>query len=351
MNRIALVVGAAVAASLFHPSLAPVAHANPAAAAVATPADPTLEKLLDLIKGHFTNGERGIVFFEVATQDAGRMLIGEFFRHDSPSQVEGQVLFQFIRRSGEIYLRTARFPAGSRTAPGLWAAPEAMPMLAASGLDILADLKVTVDSESEPTSFEATSGGRVPVFLDRAVEMTTQIRGDRNGMVIEEVGYDSAGAEAWRFPEAGIGMYKRVDAPAVETTPDGLIIVELKAPTDPDARVTAPGDTFSVAYTGWTPNGFMFDSSRQEGREPYTTKIPGQLVQGWNKGIPGMKVGAQRRLLIPPALGYGDRGQAQAGIPGGSWLIFDVEVVDSQPAAPAQDPAAAPATPEAPKPQ
>jgi FKBP-type peptidyl-prolyl cis-trans isomerase FkpA len=350
MNRIALVVGAAVAASLIHPTLAPIAHANPAAAAVATPVDPTLEKLLDLIKGHFTNGDRGIVFFEVATQDAGRMLIGEFFRHDAPSQVEGQVLFQFIRRSGEIYLRTARFPAGSRTAPGLWAAPEAMPMLAASGLDILADLKVTVDSESEPTSFEATSGGRVPVFLDRAVEMTTQINGDRNGMVIEEIGFDTAGVEAWRFPEAGVGMYKRVDAPAVEVTPEGLIMIDLKAPADPAARVTAPGDTFSVAYTGWTPNGFMFDSSRQEGRQPYTTPIPGRLVQGWNMGIPGMKVGQQRRLLIPPALGYGDRGNPQGGIPGGAWLIFDVEVVDAQPAAPALDPAAAPAAPVTPKP-
>lgn len=333
MNRIALVVGAAVAASFLHPTLAPIARANPAAAAVATPVDPTLEKLLDLIKGHFSNGERGIVFFDVATQDAGRMLIGEFSRHDAPSQVEGQVLFQFIRRGGEIYLRTARFPAGSRTAPGLWAAPQAMPMLGAAGLDILADLKVTLDSESEPKSFEATSGGRVPVFLDRAVEMTTQIRADANGLMIEEIGYDSTGAEVWRFPQQGVGLYARVEAPKVEVTPDGLVIVDLQMPTDEGARVTQPGDTFSIAYSGWTPNGFMFDSSRQEGRTPYTTTIPGQLVQGWNKGIPGMKVGQHRRLLIPGALGYGARGNPQAGIPSDSWLIFDVEVVSAQPAA------------------
>ena len=332
MNRFAIAVGAALAASLLAPGLAPVASANPEAAAPAAPADPTLQKLQDLIKGHFSNDERAIAFFEIQTQDAGSMLIGEFYRIDAPSQIEGQVLFQFVRRDGQIYLRTMRFPAGSRTAPGLWAAPQAMPSILASGLDILADLKVTTDSESEPTRFEAASVGRVPVFLDRAIEMSTEISADANGMSIIEIGYDSAGKEAWRFPDNGVGLYRRVEAPAVEVTPEGLVIVDLVAPADPNARTTVPGDTFSVAYTGWTPNGYQFDSSRQENRQPYTTKLPGQVVQGWNKGIPGMKVGQQRRLLIPGPLGYGERGNPQAGIPGNSWLVFDVEVVDAKPA-------------------
>lgn len=332
MNRFAIAVGAAFAASILAPGLAPIACANPADTAAAVPSDPTLDKLLDLIKGHYSNGERAISFFEVNTQDAGRLLVGEFYRIDSPSQVEGQVLFQFIRRGGEIYLRTARFPAGSRTAPGLWAAPQAMPTILASGLDILTDLEVTTDSESDPTRFEAASVGRVPVFLDRAVEMTTTISADATGMSIEEIGYDREGKEAWRFPENGVGLYRRVEAPKVEVSPEGLVMVDLYVPEDPDARVTQPGDTFSVAYTGWTPNGYMFDSSRQEGRTPYRTTLPGQVVQGWNKGIPGMKVGGKRRLLIPGPLGYGERGNPQAGIPGNSWLVFDVEVVAADPA-------------------
>ncbi|MBL0921112.1 MAG: FKBP-type peptidyl-prolyl cis-trans isomerase [Phycisphaerales bacterium] len=164
--------------------------------------------------------------------------------------------------------------------------------------------------------------------------MTTVIKADGSGLTLEEVGFDSQGRETWRFPESGIGLYRKVDPPTVTVTPQGLVIVDLIVPADPAARVSEPGENFTIHYSGWTPNGFMFDSSRQEGRSPYTTTIPGRLVQGWNLGVPGMKVGATRRLLIPSELGYGARGQPQAGIPADSWLVFDVELLSAQPAAP-----------------
>ncbi len=308
------------------------AFANPDEPTIATvERDATLEKLLDLVKGHFANDERAIAFYEIQSQDAGRMLVGEFFTLENPSQPEGQVVFQFIRRADGVYLRTSRFPAGSRTAPGLWAAPAAVPVIQASGLDILADLKVTMDSESEPTSFEASTMQRVPVYLDRAVEMETTISASSNGVVIHEVGYDPTGAEAFRFPEGGVGQYQRVAPPTVEVRNNGLIVVDLIPSTMPEARVSEPGDKFTVNYTGWLPNGLLFDTSKQEGRTPLSMDIPAQnLIAGWNQGLPGMKVGSVRRLIIPSELGYGARGQPQAGIGPNSWLIFDLELIDAQ---------------------
>lgn len=91
------------------------------------------------------------------------------------------------------------------------------------------------------------------------------------------------------------------------------------------ARVDS-GDIVTVNYTGWLPNGNQFDSSRGEGGKPFTTAIGyHRVIDGWDQGVVGMRVGGERRLVIPPALGYGASGQGP--IPGNSTLVFDVEVV------------------------
>lgn len=87
--------------------------------------------------------------------------------------------------------------------------------------------------------------------------------------------------------------------------------------------VCPPGAGVKIHYTGWTTDGAMFDSSKTRG-EPAEFPL-GNLIQGWQKGIPGMKVGGVRRLLIPPELGYGSR--AQAKIPANSTLVFEVELL------------------------
>ncbi len=87
------------------------------------------------------------------------------------------------------------------------------------------------------------------------------------------------------------------------------------------------GDTVVMHYTGTLENGTKFDSSYDR-NQPFETKIGvGQVIKGWDQGIPGMKVGGKRRLIIPSDLGYGSRG-AGPKIPPNSTLIFDVELLE-----------------------
>lgn len=105
-------------------------------------------------------------------------------------------------------------------------------------------------------------------------------------------------------------------------TVDELIIEDLQEGTG-EAVVT--GDNITIHYTGMLTNGAVFDSSVERG-EPFKTQIGvGQLIVGWDEGIPGMKVGGKRKLTIPAHKAYGDRNIGK--IPANSTLIFDVELI------------------------
>ena len=86
------------------------------------------------------------------------------------------------------------------------------------------------------------------------------------------------------------------------------------------------GDLVSVHYTGTLTDGTKFDSSR-DCDTPFTFTLgAGQVIKGWDQGVEGMKRGEQRKLVVPPEMGYGSR--EVSVIPANSTLLFDVELLD-----------------------
>ena len=114
------------------------------------------------------------------------------------------------------------------------------------------------------------------------------------------------------------------------TVPTELVMTDVKVGTGP--AITA-GQTAVVHYTGWlySPTakdhkGKKFDSSRDR-NDPFSFHVGGgEVIGGWDQGVVGMQAGGQRRLVIPPALGYGARG-AGGVIPPNATLLFDIELL------------------------
>jgi len=139
----------------------------------------------------------------------------------------------------------------------------------------------------------------------------------------------------------------------VVTYPDGLQIVDLKVGA---GAVAKTGMNLTVQYTGWLSScGTPFDTSRQAGPTAFTVQIgAGQVIPGWDEGIPGMKVGGKRKLTIPPALGYGSQGQTDPNtgaviIPGNATFIFDIELISVAPG-PSPSPSPSPSASPSPSP-
>lgn len=115
-----------------------------------------------------------------------------------------------------------------------------------------------------------------------------------------------------------------VDRGALERRESGLWF---QVAEEGSGAAAEPGDTAVVHYTGWLPGGRAFDSSRERG-QPFSFAVgEGRVIRGWDEGVAGMREGERRILVIPPELGYGERG-AGGVIPPGAWLVFEVELLE-----------------------
>jgi len=115
-----------------------------------------------------------------------------------------------------------------------------------------------------------------------------------------------------------------IEFPGAEPPAD-LVIIDV---TEGDGAEATSGSTVSVHYVGVAHStGEEFDASYNRGT-PLQFRIGvGQVIQGWDEGVEGMKVGGRRQLVIPPHLGYGDRGAGRVIKPGET-LIFVVDLLE-----------------------
>lgn len=109
----------------------------------------------------------------------------------------------------------------------------------------------------------------------------------------------------------------------IKSKMEGLKIEDLKVGTGAEA---VSGKKITVNYSGTLTDGTKFDSSYDRG-EPFSFNLgAGEVIQGWDKGFAGMKIGGKRKLTIPSELGYGAQG-AGGVIPPNATLIFEVELL------------------------
>lgn len=115
-----------------------------------------------------------------------------------------------------------------------------------------------------------------------------------------------------------------VDLAASTKLPSGVYYRDITVGT---GTTVASGMQLSVRYTGWFPSGTQFDSNANG--NPYSFRLGTHaVIDGWDNGIPGMKVGGRRQLIIPPSQGYGPNGFQS--IPGNAILVFTVDVLGAQ---------------------
>ncbi len=136
-------------------------------------------------------------------------------------------------------------------------------------------------------------------------------------------GAPSPAAAAPTTPPSGGNTVTQAPDPKATAMPSGLQYIDVKVG---DGATPQNGQTVRVHYTGWLDNGTKFDSSRDR-NQPFEFGLGmGMVIKGWDEGVATMKVGGQRKLIIPADLGYGARG-AGGVIPPNARLTFDVELL------------------------
>lgn len=253
----------------------------------------------------------------------------ELTRDDAPAVPFRSGVMHLYRRQGGLVLRQCAFE-GARTSAtfghmlaGLWAAPETLPVLKPEQLIAIVDLPV----RKTESGFAAGTAAAAPTMISGATEFTSALTMTAGGLSIADRGFDATGKQVWGpAPDAATAFSRVEPAAKVEIRDNGLVLIDLVPARDP-GRLAGDGSEAVLHYTGWTLEGFEFDSSRRPGREPLKLTLPGQLIAGWNLGIPGVGKGTVRKLVIPGVLGYGERGNPRARIGPNATLVFEVECV------------------------
>jgi peptidylprolyl isomerase len=147
------------------------------------------------------------------------------------------------------------------------------------------------------------SGGATPAPSPAATPVATNLP-QPTASDVERVAFD---------PALGVRLDK------MSKRASGLYVQDLTVGT---GAVALRGKTAVVRYTGWMSNGTQFDSG-----EVSVTLGSNHTIAAWEEGLLGMRVGGKRRLVVPPNLGYGERGSGTR-IPPNSVLVFDMEVTE-----------------------
>lgn len=171
------------------------------------------------------------------------------------------------------------------------------------------------------------------VPLDKMPEGATEggqleVQGPRGPMMayVKSIGETTALLD-FNHPLAGQPLSMTVTLVSCEEVPENERLVVETVSAGDGKTYPKPGDSLTMHYTGTlAASGKVFDSSRERG-DPFQFQVGvGQVIRGWDEGVPKMSLGERAMIKIPAAMGYGDRGAGDA-IPPNADLVFDVELL------------------------
>ncbi len=175
-------------------------------------------------------------------------------------------------------------------------------------------------------AFFIVIGILVYVTHDRSLEVTSVVPETSSNPSLEAGSAQAVAADSNVTSQDATATSTKKMEPST-TTANGLKITELAQGSGTAAK---NGDKVSVNYTGMLDNGTVFDSNvdpKFNHVEPFQFTLgAGMVIQGWDQGVLGMKVGEKRRLVIPASLGYGAQGAGGGVIPPNATLTFEVQV-------------------------
>jgi FKBP-type peptidyl-prolyl cis-trans isomerase len=151
--------------------------------------------------------------------------------------------------------------------------------------------------------------------------------GDR-GEAAADGGTDRADTIASSVSDTACHRLTGIPVDSMETTSSGLGVRQV---SEGQGRAAEAGDTVVAHYLGCLTDGTKFDASHDRARPISFVLGRGEVIQGWDEGLTGMRPGGVRHLRIPPELGYGARGTPDGPIPPNSTLLFEVQMVDVRP--------------------
>jgi len=318
--------------------------------------DEEIDGLLQLCAGSYaTDAKEATEAWPALTYQCARVIVNgisnalyfEVSRADDPANPYRQGVLTFLRVQGKLRLRIMDFvnPSMKESVVGMWAAPELFPVISVDQLSANIELEMT--RAADGSGYTGKTEYAFPIFHAGAVEMTSQMKITADGISIADRGTDAAGVPVWGPPDDDGLAFRHVESKTkVTRLGGGLTTIDLVA-GEKSGYALAKGGEIALHFSEWTGEGVKVDSSRHGTKGAVRVRYPIGAISGLDQGLSGITKGTRRRIIVPPALGYGEI--ARGAIPPNSVLIFDVEALWLQaPEAPPPTtplPGAAPAEP------
>ncbi len=265
----------------------------------------------------------------VAIKDVPDAMYAEVARAEALEAPYRQTILQFTKVDGKTHIITYEFNTPNNEIQSLrtiWAAPDAFPAeVTREKLSPTTDAVVSgtgpVFTATSSQPYAGTTGGATTITSDMEISPAALKIADRGLAADGSVVWGPAKGEWMTFERASTGV-------STSRLGDGLIVINYPSNIRSD-RVAKNNDLVVAHYIGSIGDGTAFDTSFERG-SPFRYNFDGPMLDGWKRAMGDVRVGMKRKLIIPGAMGWKDKGYPRKGIGPNATLFFQIEILDIQ---------------------